>query len=246
MKKKILVSQPRPSSDKSPYFDIARKHDVDIIFHPFIKVESLSPAEFRQQRVQILDHSAIVFTSRHAIDHFFQLCRDLRVTMPEDMKYFAISEAIALYIQKFVQYRKRKVFFPTVSKLPDLVNVMAKHRSERYLIPQSDVHSSELHTLLAEKELHHTECVMYRTVSNPCSEERLREMDMVILFTPAGVSSLLSICPEVKDSGIKLGCFGKATAKAIEEAGLTIALEAPTAEAPSMTGSLDLYLERKA
>lgn len=243
MIKKILVSQPKPASDKSPYYEIARKHEVELVFHPFIKVECLSAREFRQQKVQILDHSAIVFNSRHAIDHFFTLCKEMRVAIPEDMKYFGISETVALYIQKYVQYRKRKVFFPASGKLPDLVVLMGKHKAENYLIPQSDVHSDELHLLLESKKLKHTECVMYRTVSNPYPQEQPADFDMVILFTPAGVESLMKNFPDIKGSDVRIGCFGKATAKAIEEAGLELHLEAPSVKAPSMTGSLDLYLE---
>lgn len=146
--KKVLVSQPKPTSEKSPYFDIAEKYGVKIDFRPFIKVESLTAKEFRQQKVSILDHTAIVFTSRHAIDHFFSLCTDLRITIPETMKYFCTSETIALYIQKYVQYRKRKVFFGATGKFADLVPVMVKHNSEKYFIPMSDVHNDEIHDLL--------------------------------------------------------------------------------------------------
>ncbi|MDO4929728.1 MAG: uroporphyrinogen-III synthase [Bacteroidales bacterium] len=243
MVKKILVSQPQPSSEKSPYFDIARKYGVELVFHPFIKVECLSAAEFRKQKVQVLDHTAIVFNSRHAIDHFFTLCKEMRVAIPDDMKYFGISETVALYIQKYVQYRKRKVFYAESGRLPDLVTVMAKHKAEKYLIPQSDVHSDEFHLMLEAKKLHHTECVMYRTVSNTFPADKKFDFDMVILFTPAGVDSFIHNVPDFKENGVKLACFGKATAKAIEEAGLPLELEAPSVKAPSMTGSLDLYLE---
>lgn len=244
MLKKILISQPKPTSDKSPYFEIARKFGVEFVFHPFIKVEGLTAREFRQQKVQVLDHTAIVFNSRHAIDHFFTLCKEMRVTIPEDMKYFAVSEMVSLYIQKYVQYRKRKVFYPAAGgKLADLVTIMAKHKAEKYLIPQSDVHSDEFHLMLEAKKLNHTECIMYRTVSNAFPEDHAFNFDMVVLFTPAGVESLLQNIPDFKDRGIKLACFGKATAKAIEEAGLPLELEAPSAKAPSITGSLELYLE---
>lgn len=240
--KRILISQPKPTSEKSPYFEIERKFGVEFVFHPFIKVECLSPREFRAQKVQILDHTAVVFNSRHAIDHFFNLCRELRVTIPEDMKYFGLSEAIVLYIQKYVQYRKRKVFFAENGKWSELVQLMAKHKSEKYLIPQSDVHSDETHQLLEAKKLMHTECVMYRTVSNEFPAGEPFDFDMVVLFTPAGVDSLLKNIPDFKERNIKLACFGKATAKAVQEAGLTLDLEAPSEKAPSMTGCLELYL----
>lgn len=247
MIKKILVSQPKPSSEKSPYFELERKYGLELVFHPFIKVEGLSARDFRQQRIQILDYSAVVFTSRHAIDHFFTLCKELRVTIPEDMKYFALSEAIALYIQKYVQYRKRKVFFPTTGVTwNDLVAVMLKHKTENYLIPQSDVHTDEVHQLLVAKKLKHTECVMYRTVRNDYPAGQPFDFDMVILFTPAGFESLLANFPDFKERNIKLGCFGKATAKAIEEANYVIDLAAPTVKDPSMPASLEVYLEENA
>lgn len=240
--KRILISQPRPTSEKSPYFEIERKFGVEFVFHPFIKVECLSPREFRAQKVQILDHTAVVFNSRHAIDHFFNLCRELRVTIPEDMKYFGLSEAIVLYIQKYVQYRKRKVFFAENGKWSELVQLMAKHKTEKYLIPQSDVHSDETHKLMEAKKLVHTECVMYRTVSNEFPVGEPFDFDMIVLFTPAGVESLLKNIPDFKERNIKLACFGKATAKAVQEAGLSLDLEAPSEKAPSMTGCLELYL----
>ena len=146
--KKVLVSQPRPASEKSPYYDIAEKYGVDIDFRPFIKVESLSPKEFRQQKVSILDYTAVIFTSRHAIDHFFSLCTEMRVVIPETMKYFCVTEAIALYIQKYVQYRKRKIFFGATGKFDDLVPAIVKHKTEKYLVPMSDVHSDEIKNVL--------------------------------------------------------------------------------------------------
>ena len=241
--KRILISQPKPTSDKSPYFEIERKYGVEFVFHPFIKVERISAREFRAQKVQILDHTAVVFNSRNAIDHFFNLCKELRVTIPEDMKYFGLSETIVLYIQKYVQYRKGRVFFVESGKWEDLVQLMAKHKSENYLLPQSDVAGDNAHRMLEEKKLKHTECTMFRTINNDFPEGQPFDFDMVVLFTPAGVESLLKNVPDFKERGIKLACFGKATAKAIEEAGLTIDLEAPSAKAPSMTGSLELYLE---
>ena len=243
MVKKILISQPRPTSEKSPYFDIEKKYGVQLVFHPFIKVECLTAREFRQQKVQILDHTAIVFNSRHAIDHFFTLCKEMRIAIPETMKYFGISEMVSLYIQKYVQFRKRKVFYPTSGKLADLIALMAKHKAETYLVPQSDVHSDELHNMAEAKKLQVRECVMYRTLSNDLPSDTPFDFDMVVLFTPAGVESLLKNVPNFKETQAKLACFGKSTAKAIEDAGLPLELEAPSVKAPSITGSLELYLE---
>ena len=240
--KKVLVSQPKPSSEKSPYYDIAEKYGVKIDFRPFIKVESLSAKEFRQQKVSILDHTAIVFTSRHAIDHFFNLCTDLRVTIPETMKYFCTSEQIALYIQKYVQYRKRKVFFGATGKFNDLIPTIVKHKSEKYFVPMSDVHNDEIKNALDAKDIQHTEAVMYRTVSNDFGEDEKFDYDMLLFFSPAGISSLMKNFPNFEQKDIAIGCFGPATAKAVKDAGLRLDLEAPTVESPSMTAALDKFI----
>lgn len=245
MIKKILISQPAPVSDKSPYFELSEKYNVDLTFHPFIKVEGITAREFRAQKVQILEHSAIVFNSRHAIDHFFTLCKELRVALPEDMKYFGISETVVRYIQKYVQYRKRKVFFGTTGKWPELIDVMVRHKTERYLIPLSDVHSDEVRQMLDARRLQHTECVMYRTVSNDYPKDKPFDFDMLVFFTPAGIASLQKNFPDFEQNDIKLACFGKATAKAITDAGLRVDLEAPTVDAPSMPRALDLYLQNQ-
>ena len=240
--KKVLVSQPKPTSDKSPYFDIAEKYGVEIVFRPFIKVESVSAKEFRQQKVSILDHTAVVFTSRHAIDHFFTLCTELRVTIPETMKYFCTSEQIALYIQKYVQYRKRKVFFGATGKFADLMPSIVKHNSEKYFVPLSDVHTDEIKNALDAKKIQHTEAVMYRTVSNDFTPEEKFDYDMLLFFSPAGIQSLLKNFPEFDQKNIAIGCFGPATAKAVKDASLRLDLEAPTVEAPSMTAALDKFI----
>lgn len=240
--KKVLVSQPKPTSEKSPYFDIAEKYGVKIDFRPFIKVESLSAKEFRQQKVSILDHTAIVFTSRHAIDHFFNLCVELRVTIPETMKYFCTSETIALYIQKYVQYRKRKVFFGATGKFADLVPLMVKHNTEKYFVPMSDVHNDEVKDLLDKNKIQHTEAVMYRTISNDFKPEEMSDYDMLVFFSPAGIQSLMKNFPGFEQKDIAIGCFGPTTAKAVKEAGLRLDLEAPSAAAPSMPAALDLFI----
>lgn len=241
--KKILVSQPKPTSEKSPYYDIAAKYGVQIDFRPFIKVESLTPKEFRQQKVSILDHSAIVFTSRHAIDHFFNLCTELRVTIPETMKYFCVSETIALYIQKYVQYRKRKIFFGATGKFDDLVPVIVKHKTEKYLVPLSDVHTDDIKNLLDKNKIQHTEVVMYRTVSNDFGKDEAFDYDMLVFFSPAGVSSLQKNFPDFDQQEIKIATFGATTAQAVRDAGLRLDLEAPSVQAPSMTAALDMFIK---
>lgn len=244
MIKKILVSQPKPSSEKSPYYDIASRFDVEMVFRPFIKVEGVTAKEFRQQKVNILDYSAIVFTSRHAIDHFFTLSKELRVNIPEDMKYFCVTETIALYIQKYVQYRKRKVFFGSTGKIDDLLPLMIKHKQEKYLVPMSDVHNASVKLMMDAKKLQHQECVMYRTVSNDFTEEEIKnfDYDMLIFFSPSGIESLLKNFPDFKQDNIAIATFGPATAKAVTDAGLRLDLEAPSEKYPSMTGALQHFL----
>ena len=244
MIKKILVSQPKPTSEKSPYYDIASKFDVDLVFRPFIKVEGMSAKEFRTQKVSILDYTAIVFTSRHAIDHFFTLAKELRVNIPEDMKYFCVTETIALYIQKYVQYRKRKVFFGSTGRIDDLIPTMVKHKTEKYLVPMSDVHNDSLTLLLDSKKLNHKEVVMYRTVSNDFTPEEVKnfDYDMLIFFSPSGIESLTKNFPDFRQGEIAIATFGPATAKAAKDAGLRLDIEAPSEKYPSMTGALQHYL----
>ena len=241
--KKVLVSQPKPASEKSPYYDIAEKYGVKIDFRPFIKVESLSAKEFRQQKVSILDHTAVIFTSRHAIDHFFNLCTELRVTIPETMKYFCVTEAVALYIQKYVQYRKRKIFFGATGKIEDLVPSIVKHKTEKYLVPMSDVHNDDVKNLLDKNNIQHTEAVMYRTVSNDFTSDVEFDYDMLVFFSPAGVTSLKKNFPDFDQKEIRIGTFGSTTAQAVRDAGLRLDLEAPTVQAPSMTAALDMFIK---
>lgn len=245
MIKKILISQPQPASEKSPYYEISAKYGVEVVFRPFIKIEGLSAKEFRQQKVSILDYTAVVFTSRNAIDHFFLLCKELRVTVPEDMKYFCITETIALYIQKYVQYRKRKVFFGTTGKINDLLPAMVKHKAEKYLVPLSDVHNDEIANLLDSKKLIHKEVIMYKTVSNDFKKDEEFDYDMLIFFSPSGVHSLLKNFPDFNQKQIAIGTFGPATSKAVKEAGLRLDLEAPSAQYPSITAALDDFVKKQ-
>ena len=243
--KKLLVSQPKPTSEKSPYFDIAEKYGVEINFRPFIKVEPLSSKEFRQQKVSILDYTAVVFTAKTAIDHFFHVCGEVRVTIPETMKYFCMTEAIAVYLQKYIVYRKRKIFFSQVGKQDDLVNIIAKHAKEKYLVPVSDVHKDDLRKMLEAKKIIFKEAIMYRTVSNDFTADEKFDYDMLVFFSPAGISSLMKNFPEFEQGNIRIGCFGPSTAKAVKEAGLRLDVEAPTPAAPSMTAALEQYLKKE-
>ncbi|MDY6269832.1 MAG: uroporphyrinogen-III synthase [Prevotella sp.] len=245
MVKKILISQPRPTSEKSPYFEIEKRYGVEFVFRPFFKIEGLTPKEFRQQKINVLDFTAVVFTSRHAIDNYFRLAKEMRINIPEEMKYFCVTETIALYIQKYVQYRKRKVFFGTTGKIEDLLPTMVKHKAEKYLVPLSSVHNDSVKTLLTSKKLNHKECVMYRTVSNDFTDEEKKSFDysMLIFSSPTGVKALKKNFPDFEQGDIKIGAFGPATAKEVEAQGLKLTLTAPSKEYPSMTSALNAYLK---
>ncbi len=244
--KKILVSQPKPTSDKSPYFDIAARHGVEMVFRPFIKVEGLSAREFRQQKINITDFSAVIFTARTAIDHFFRLCEEMRLTIPDTMKYFCTTESIALYLQKYIVYRKRKIFHGETGKLADMLPSLTKHNKETFLYAVSDVHKNDTNAEMLDKaKINYTKAVMYRTVSNDFTPDEPFDYDMLLFFSPAGIDSLLKNFPEFKQGDIQVGCFGASTAKAIEEAGLRLDLSAPSPKAPSITAALDLFLKEK-
>ena len=243
--KKMLVSLPQPESNKSPYFDIAKKYGVEIEFRPFIKVEPLSAKEFRQQKVSILDYTAVVFTARTAVDHFFNLCDELRIIIPESMKYFCTTETIAVYLQKYIIYRKRKVFYSASGRAEDFVKLISKHPKEKYMIPVSDVHKDDLLAGLNTKRIHYKTAIMYRTVSNNFTEEEKFDYDLLLFFSPFGISSLLKNFPSFDQKDICIGCFGPTTAKAALDAGLRLDIEAPSPEAPSMTAALELFLKKE-
>ena len=247
MIKKILISQPKPTSETSPYFSLEKEYGVELVFRPFIKVEGLTNLEFRQQKVSILSHTAVVFTSRHAIDFFFKLTKELRLNIPEEMKYFCVTETISLYIQKYVQYRKRKVFFGTSGRIDDLIPLMVKHKTENYLVPLSSVHNDDIAKKLTAKGLRFTECVMYRTLSDPFTEEEIKhfDYDMLIFSTPTGAKYLTQAFPDMKKDQVKIGVFGPVTAKAIKDANLNVDLMAGTPEYPSMISALKDFLDKE-
>ncbi len=242
--KKILVSQPQPSSDKSPYYDIAQRYGVEMVFRPFIKVEGLSAREFRQQKINISDYTAVIFTARTAIDHFFRLCEEMRITIPDTMKYFCTTELIALYLQKYIIYRKRKIFHGTTGKLDDLIPALTKHNKDKYLFAISDVNSRGAELLDANK-INYTKAVMYRTVSNDFTPEEKFDYDMLLFFSPAGIESLKKNFPDFNQGDIRIGCFGASTAKAVEDAGLRLDIKAPTPAAPSITAAIENYLKEE-
>ena len=241
--KKILVSQPQPENDKSPYFDLAFRHSLQIDFKPFIKVQGLTASEFRKQKIYLQDYTAIIFTSKAAVDHFFRLCEEMRYTVPETLKYFCITEAIALYTQKYIIYRKRKIFYGN-RDFAELVDLIKKHADERYLFPASDVCKDEHHKMLEASKADYSKAVLYKTVHTEMSKIGELDYDMILFFSPEGIKSLIKNFPDFKQGDIRLGAFGRATALAVNSAGFRLDLQAPLPEAPSMTMALEQYLSK--
>ena len=247
--KKILVSQPKPTSDKSPYYEIAEKHNVEVVFRPFIKVEGLSAKEFRQSKINLADYTAVIFTARTAVDNFFRLCEETRVNVPDTMRYFCTTEQVALYLQKYIVYRKRKISFGTTGKLndPQFLQAVQKNNKEKFLLPVSDVHDSVNTKPLDDLKINYTPAVMYRTVSNDFTPDEPFDYDLLLFFSPAGIDSLLKNFPDFGKEGereVAIGTFGAPTAKAVTDAGLRLDIEAPTKDFPSMPAAVDAFLTR--
>ncbi|MCT4636123.1 MAG: uroporphyrinogen-III synthase [Bacteroidales bacterium] len=241
--KSILVSQPKPSTDKSPYFELAKKHNLKIDFRPFIQVEGVPTKEFRQERIDILEHTAVIFTSRTAIDHYFRIANELRIAIPETMKYFCISEATAVYLQKYIVYRKRKVFFGQV-KFSDLMDLIVKHKSEKFLVPLSDIHKAEIPASLDKAKINYTKAIMYRTVSSDLSDLAEVNYDILVFYSPSGIKSLFQNFPEFKQNSTAIAAFGPTTHKAVKDQKLNLDIPAPVPSSPSMTMALDQYITK--
>ena len=240
--KRILVSQPQPDNGKSPFHELAKKNNLDIDFRPFIQVEGISSKEFRQSRIDISDHTAVIFTSKTAVDHFYRICEDLRVSIPDTMKYFCISESAAFYLQKYIVYRKRKIFYGD-GKLTSLLDLIIKHANEKFLLPVSDAHKDEIPHLLSKHNIIYTKAVLYRTICSDLSDLAGLNYDVLVFFSPSGIKSLLSNFPGFKQNDTKIASFGSSTAKAVKEAGLRLDIEAPRPEAPSMTMALEQFIK---
>lgn len=240
--KNILVSQPVPTDlEKSPYGDLAKRHSLNIDFHQFIKVEGINAQDFRKAKGTFTGHTAVVLTSRHAVDHFFRMAKELRFEIPDSLKYFCISESTAYYLQKYVQYRKRKIFYGKQNFI-ELVEVIKKHKEEKFLIPSSDVHKDTMFEMLDEEKVNYTNAIIYKTVSSNLAHIDINKYDMLIFFSPAGIKSLLANFPDFKQGDRLIGTFGSATATAVQEAGLRLDIPGPTQSAPSMTMAVDEYL----
>ncbi|MFC2089618.1 uroporphyrinogen-III synthase [Bacteroidota bacterium] len=241
--KKILVSQPEPENKKSPYFDLAAKHNLKIDFRPFIHVEGITSKEFRQSKVDLSDHTAVIFNSKTSIDHYFRIAEEMRVSVPDTMKYFCISEATAHYLQKYIVYRKRKIFFGS-GKMEDLMEIMVKHKNERFLVPLSAAHREEIPELLDKHSYNFTTSILYKTECSDLSDLADVNYDVLVFYSPSGIKSLLQNFPDFKQNDTKIASFGDKTAKAVEEAGLRLDIKAPAPQAPSMTMALESFIEQ--
>jgi uroporphyrinogen-III synthase len=243
--KNVLISQPKPADpEKSPYSQLAEKYKLNLDFQKFIKIEGVSSKEFRQSKIRIQDHTAVILTSRNAVDHFFRLCESMRVEVPDTMKYFCTSESTAYYLQKYVQYRKRKIFYGNQS-LSELVEIIKKHDGEKFIIPTSDSNKKPLMTLLDKEKVKYTTAVMYKTLSSDLSKLDIDKYDLLVFFSPAGIYSLFENFPEFAQDDMLIAGFGPATKKAIKAKKLRLNIEAPTKTAPSMTMALEQFLEKE-
>ncbi len=242
--KTILVSQPEPSTEKSPYFDLASKYKLKIDFRPFIKVEAVAAKDFRKQKISILEHTAVILTSRNAVDHFFRMCTEMRVTVPDSMKYFCISEASAYYLQKYVTYRKRKIFFGSQT-FSDLMDIIKKHKNEKFLLPVSDIHKQDMITMLNAANIRYSKGIFYKTVASDLSDLKDVNYDMLVFFSPSGIKSLLENFPDFRQNGTRIAAFGPTTSQAVKDAGLRLDVHAPAPGTPSMTMAIEQYIKKE-
>ena len=241
--KNILISQPEPADlAKSPYRDLASKYKVNIDFKKFITVAGVTASEFRKDKVYIQDHTAVIFTSRNAVDHFFRISKEMRVEIPDSLKYFCISEATAFYLQKYVQYRKRKIFNGK-QNFADLIEIIKKHKDEKFLLPCSDIYKLSLITMLDQAKINYTKAIIYKTLASDLTDVEIGKYDLIVFFSPAGVKSLFKNFPEFKQNHTMVGAFGPTTSQAAEDAGLDLGIVAPSKAALSMTVAIENYLQ---
>jgi uroporphyrinogen-III synthase len=240
--RKILVSQPEPLNPKSPYFELARKYNLKVDFKPFVEIEGISSKDFRQQRINILDHTAVIFTSKTGIDHFFRICNELRIVVPDTMKYFCITENVAYYLQKYIVYRKRKIFHGK-AKFQDLIDIVAKHREDSFFVPLSEPHNAEIPELLNKNGIKYSIGTLYRTISSNFTDQNNFDYDILVFYSPSGIKSLKENFPGFVQGDIKIAAFGPTTACAVASEGLRLDINAPNPKAPSMTMALDEFLK---
>lgn len=240
--RKILVSQPEPLNPKSPYFELARKYNLKVEFKSFVQVEGVPAKDFRQQKINILDYSAVIFTSKTGIDHFFRICNELRTVVPDNMKYFCITENVAFYLQKYIVYRKRKIFHGK-ARFQDLIDVLVKHREDNFFVPLSVPHNAEIPELLEKNDIRFTIGTLYKTISSDFSDIKDFDFDILVFYSPSGIKSLRDNFPGFVQGDIKIAAFGPTTACAVANEGLRLDINAPNPKAPSMTMALDEYLK---
>lgn len=240
--KSILVSQPSPKQESSPYFELAKRQNVDIDFRPFIHVEGEGVAEFKKSKINLADYSAVILTSRNAIDHYFRMCEEMRVEVPATMKYFCMSEAIAYYLQKYVVYRKRKIYHGKQT-FKDLIEIIKKHKGEKFLLPSSDLLKPIIPELLEKNNIDYKRAIIYKTVCSDLSDLEDVYYDILVFFSPSGIKSLFQNFPDFKQNKTRIATFGSTTLKAAQENGLKVNIEAPTVKAPSMTMALEQYIK---
>ena len=241
--KSILVTLPKPDSEKSPYFDLAKKYNLKIDFRSFIHVEGVSAKDFRKEKINFAEFTAVIFTSRNAVDHYFRICEEMRYDVPSDMKYFCISETIALYLQKYIQYRKRKIFFGKQTAA-DLADLLKKHTTEKFLYPCSDVAAEETQRFLSENGYDFKPAVLFHTVCSDLSDLAEVFYDVIAFFSPSSIHSLFINFPDFKQNNTRIAAFGVSTHKAALEHKLILNIPAPTPEAPSMTMAIEQYIKQ--
>ena len=242
--KTILVSQPKPQGDKSPYFDLADKYNIKIDFRSFIHVEGIDAQEFRTQKIDLSEHSAVILTSKTAVDHYFRIAEEMRFSVPDSMKYFCISEAIAYYLQKYVAYRKRKIFHGRQT-IVDLVDTLKKHKKEKFLLPCTDILRDKIPTTLIANSINYTKAILYRTVASDLSDLENVSYDMLVFYSPGGIESLLKNFPDFRQEKTVIAAFGPTTANAIVNNRLRLDLHAPQPNAPSMTGAIENFVKKE-
>ncbi len=241
--KKILVSQPEPENGKSPYYDFARKMEVDVDFVPFIEVQGLSAKEFRKQKINILDYYGVFFNSRTSVDHYFRIAKEMKITVPETMKYFCMNEATAFYLQKYIVYRKRKIFHGN-GKFEDLVEMLNKHKKGRLLLPLSENHRQDIPRSLRKYKLRFSKAILYRTVVSDLSHLANVNYDLLVFYSPSSIKSLLQNFPDFEQKDTKIASFGASTAKAVKDAGLRLDIQAPMPKVPSMTMAIENFIDK--
>lgn len=241
--KSILVSQPAPPDSNSPYHQLAKKYGIKVDFRPFIHIEPVDVKEFRKQKIEILNHTAVIFTSRNAVDHFFRLLKEMKIEMPADMKYFCISEQTANYLAKYIVVRKRKIFNGEKTT-QELLTIIKKHKNEKYIFPCSDLRKEDIPEFLDEHNFKWTQAVIYRTVASDLSDLSDVNYDIIAFFSPSGIHSLFTNFPDFKQNNTRIAAFGPTTAQAVREHDLILDIEAPLPNAPSMTGALELYIKK--